>query len=88
MVSVSLERLSPEDRLPLERLLSDPEISFTEQQLQDMLDEELRKPAEEINMEYVDDLVYCLNPREVSKEEINKGLEKLCAALRKRLSDE
>lgn len=83
-----LDRLSPEERMMVERLLNDPEINFTEQQLQDMLDEELSKPAEEINMSYVDDLVFCLNPREVSEEEINKGLERLRAALRKQLSNE
>ncbi len=88
MVNMSLERLSPEDRLLLERLLSDPEINFTEQQLQDMLDEELSKPTEEINMGLIDDIVYCLNPGEVSKEEINRGLEKLMAALREQSSNE
>ncbi len=77
------EKLSPEVRAILERLLNDPEINFTEQQLEDMLDEELNKPLEEIDMKLVDDLLACLNPREVTEEEINRVLAKLQEAFRR-----
>ena len=82
------EKLSPEVRALLERLFNDPEINFTEQQLEDMLDEELNKPLEEIDMKLVDDLLACLEPREVTEEEINRGLAKLQEAFRRLESNE
>ena len=50
-------RLSPQDRAILEKLFNDPETNFTEQQLEAMLDEEMEKPLEEIDMKLVDDLL-------------------------------
>ena len=76
-------RLSPEVRAILKRILNDPETNFTEQQLEDMLDEELDKPVEEIDMKLVDDLLACLIPRKATEEEINRGLEKLQKAFRR-----
>ena len=76
-------RLSPQDRAILEKLFNDPEINFTEQQLEAMLDEEMEKPVEEIDMKLVDDLLACLDPREVTEEEINRGLAKLQEAFRR-----
>ena len=76
-------RLSPQDRAILEKLFNDPETSFTEQQLEAMLDEEMEKPVEEIDMKLVDDLLACLDPREVTEEEINRGLAKLQEAFRR-----
>ena len=76
-------RLSPQDRVILEKLFNDPETNFTEQQLEAMLDEEMEKPVEEIDMKLVDDLLACLDPREVTEEEINRGLAKLQEAFRR-----
>ena len=76
-------RLSPQDRAILEQLFNDPETNFTEQQLEAMLDEEMEKPVEEIDMKLVDDLLACLDPREVTEEEINRGLAKLQEAFRR-----
>ena len=76
-------RLSPQDRSILEKLFNDPETNFTEQQLEAMLDEEMEKPVEEIDMKLVDDLLACLDPREVTEEEINRGLAKLQEAFRR-----
>lgn len=81
-------KLSPEVRALLERIFNDPEINFTEQQLEDMLNEELNKPLEEIDMKLVDDLLACLDPREVTEEEINRGLAKLQEAFRRLESNE
>ena len=75
-------RLSPQDRAILEKLFNDPETNFTEQQLEAMLDEEMEKPVEEIDMKLVDDLLACLDPRDVT-EEINRGLAKLQEAFRR-----
>ena len=66
-----------------EELFNDPETNFTEQQLEAMLDEEMEKPVEEIDMKLVDDLLACLDPREVTEEEINRGLAKLQEAFRR-----
>ena len=60
---MSLNRLSPEERMILERLRTDPEISFTEQQLQDMLDVELDKPADKMDLALVDEILAVLEPR-------------------------
>ena len=76
-------RLSPQDRAILEKLFNDPKTNFTEQQLEAMLDEEMEKPVEEIDMKLVDDLLACLDPREVTEEEINRGLAKLQEAFRR-----
>ena len=76
-------RLSPQDRAILEKLFNDPETNFTEQQLEAMLDEEMEKPVEEIDMKLVDDLLACLDPGEVTEEEINRGLAKLQEAFRR-----
>ena len=81
-------KLSPEVRALLDRIFNDPEINFTEQQLEDMLDDELNKPLEEIDMKLVDDLLACLDPREVTEEEINRGLAKLQEAFRRLESNE
>ena len=88
MLSVRLERLSPDERMVIEKLFTDPENNLTEQQLQDMLDKELSKPTAEINTTLIDDILFCLNPCDVSEEEINAGLAKLRAALRERISNE
>ena len=76
-------RLSPQDRAILEKLFNDTETNFTEQQLEAMLDEEMEKPVEEIDMKLVDDLLACLDSREVTEEEINRGLAKLQEAFRR-----
>ncbi len=76
-------RLSPQDRAILEKLFNDPETNFTEQQLEAMLDEEMEKPVKEIDMKLVDDLLACLDPREVTEEEIKRGLAKLQEAFRR-----
>ena len=85
---MSLNRLSPEERMILERLRTDPEISFTEQQLQDMLDVELDKPADKMDLALVDEILAVLEPRKVTEADIRAGAEKLKQLFRERFQDE
>ena len=85
---MSLNRLSPEERMILERLRTDPEISFTEQQLQDMLDVELDKPADKMDLALVDEILAVLEPRKATEAEINAGTEKLKQLFRACFQDE
>lgn len=85
---MSLNRLSPEERMILERLRTDPEISFTEQQLQDMLDVELDKPLDQMDLALVDEILAVLEPRKVTEADIRAGDEKLKQLFRERFQDE
>ena len=85
---MSLNRLSPEERMILERLRTDPEISFTEQQLQDMLDVELDKPLDQMDLALVDEILAVLEPCKVTEAEISAGTEKLKQLFIERFQDE
>ena len=72
----------------LEAFLKNPEIDISEHDLEDMLDAELTKPEDQMDMGLIDEILACLEPREVSEAEIMKGLEKLKAAFRERKTNE
>lgn len=63
---------------------NDPNTEVTEEKLNEILEAELSKPEEEIDMRLVNEILAELEPREVSEEEINaswKRLEKKMAAM-------
>ena len=84
---MSLNRLSPEGRMILERLGDDPEINFTKQQLQDMLDAELNRPSGEMDLALVDEILAILEPSKVTEADIIAGSEKLKQLFRERFQD-
>ena len=84
---MSLNRLSPDGRMILERLRDDPDNNYTGQQLQDMLDVELDKPADKMDLALVDEILAVLEPCKVTEAEISAGTEKLKQLFRERFQD-
>ena len=56
---------------------NDPNTEVTEEKLNEILEAELSKPEEEIDMQLVNEILAELEPREVSEEEINASWKRL-----------
>ena len=59
------------------QFLNDPSMEVTDKQLNDLLEAELQKPEDQIDLQLVDEILAALNPREVSEEEISASWKRL-----------
>lgn len=73
-----------EDSSILERLTHDASVEMMSDDLEQMLKEELAKPAEEIDGQLVDELLKALEPAEPDKAQAEKGWPRVLRALPRR----
>ena len=66
----------------IKQFLNDPSMEVTKEELNEILDSELQKPEDQIDLQMVDDILSVLNPREVSNEEISASWERFNEKLR------
>ena len=72
----------------LEGILNDHDSDITEQELETLLERELEKPEEQMDMRLIDDILACLESHEPGEEDVTIGLAKLRAAYRERKANE
>jgi len=66
----------------IKQFLNDPSMEVTEEELNEILDKELQKPEDQIDLKLVDEILAILNPREVSEEEISASWDRFNEKLR------
>jgi hypothetical protein len=66
----------------IKQFLNDPSMEVTEEELSEILDKELQKPEDQIDLKLVDEILAILNPREVSEEEISASWDRFNEKLR------
>jgi hypothetical protein len=67
----------------IKQFLNDPSMEVTKEELNEILEAELQKPEDKIDLQLVDDILAVLNPREVSEEEISASWDRFNEKLRK-----
>lgn len=71
----------------LEFLRKDASIGFSEQELDNMLEEELNRPVNEIDIVLIDEILKCLGAREVPQDEVERSLSRLRAKMKERFPE-